>query len=35
MYQDSHNEYLQNMYSGIGTPLQFAAGKGLLDLVKL
>lgn len=35
MYQDSRDEYLQNMYSGIGTPLQLAAGKGLLDLVKL
>jgi ankyrin repeat protein len=35
MYQDSRDEYLQNMYSGIGTPLQLAASKGLLDLVKL
>ena len=35
MYQDSLEEYLQNMYAGIGTPLQLAAGEGLLDLVKL
>lgn len=35
MYQDNLNDYLSNMYSGIGTPLQFAAGKGSLDLVVL
>lgn len=35
MYQDFLDDYLQNMYSGIGTPLQLAAGKGLLDLVQL
>ncbi|KAJ9253248.1 hypothetical protein DTO207G8_4255 [Paecilomyces variotii] len=35
MYQDCLEDYLQNMYAGIGTPLQLAAGKGLSDLVKL
>lgn len=35
MYQDILSDYLQNMYSGIGSPLHLAAGKGLLDLVQL
>ncbi|KAJ9386285.1 hypothetical protein DTO063F5_3799 [Paecilomyces variotii] len=35
MYQDREGDYLMNMYTGIGTPLQLAAGKGFLDLVKL
>ncbi|KAJ9293833.1 hypothetical protein DTO271G3_7460 [Paecilomyces variotii] len=35
IYQDSLDDYLMNMYSGLGTPLQLAAGKGSLDLVKL
>lgn len=35
MYQDREGDYLMNMYTGIGTPLQLAAEKGLLDLVKL
>lgn len=35
MYQDCGDEYHFHMYSGIGTPLHFAAAGGLLDLVKL
>jgi ankyrin repeat protein len=35
MHQDCLEGYLKNMYAGIGTPLQLAAGKGLVDLVKL
>jgi ankyrin repeat protein len=34
MYQDRLEDYYQNMYSGIGTPLHFAAEKGLLNSVK-
>lgn len=34
MYQDRQEDYLRNMHAGIGTPLQLAAGKGLLDVVK-
>jgi ankyrin repeat protein len=35
MYQDRPEAYIQNMYSGLGTPLHFAAGRGLLDVVEL
>jgi hypothetical protein len=35
MYQSCEEEYRYNMYSGIGTPLHYAAGRGLLDSVKL
>lgn len=35
MYQDCGDEYFFHMYSGIGAPLHYAAGKGLLDSVKL
>ncbi|KAJ5819839.1 hypothetical protein N7474_005430 [Penicillium riverlandense] len=35
MYQSCEEEYLCNMYSGIGTPLHYAAGRGLPDSVKL
>jgi ankyrin repeat protein len=34
MYQDKPEDYFINMHAGIGTPLQYAAGKGSLDLVK-
>lgn len=35
MYQNRGEGYFFHMYSGIGAPLHFAAGKGLLDSVKL
>jgi hypothetical protein len=35
MYQNCGDEYYFNMYSGIGTPLHYAAARGLLDSVKL
>ncbi|KAJ5150611.1 uncharacterized protein N7500_010800 [Penicillium coprophilum] len=35
MYQNCGDEYYFHMYSGIGAPLHYAAGKGLLDSVKL
>ncbi|KAJ6090472.1 hypothetical protein N7486_009287 [Penicillium sp. IBT 16267x] len=35
MYQNCGEEYYYHMYSGIGTPLHYAAGRGLLDSVKL
>ncbi|KAJ6151213.1 hypothetical protein N7470_007807 [Penicillium chermesinum] len=35
MYQDCGDEYFFHMYSGIATPLHYAAGKGLLDSVKV
>lgn len=35
MYQNCGDEYFFHMYSGIGIPLHYAAGKGLLDSVKL
>jgi hypothetical protein len=35
MYQSCGDEYYFHMYSGIGAPLHYAAGKGLLDSVKL
>ena len=35
MYQDILDDYLQNMYCGIGSPLHIAAGKDSLDLVHL
>lgn len=35
MYQSCGDGYYFHMYSGIGTPLHFAAGKGLLDSVRL
>lgn len=35
MYQDVLEDYLRNMYCGIGSPLHIAAGKGSLDLVHL
>ncbi|RHZ62026.1 ankyrin repeat domain-containing protein [Aspergillus thermomutatus] len=35
MYQNCGEEYYFHMYSGIGTPLHYAAGRGLLDSVKL
>lgn len=34
MYQDSLDDYLRNMYCGIGSPLHLAAGKGFLDSVQ-
>lgn len=34
MYQNCGDEYYFHMYSGIGTPLHYAAAKGLLDSVK-
>lgn len=34
MYQDCLEDYYRNMYSGIGTPLHHAAGKGFLNTVK-
>ncbi|KAJ6028644.1 hypothetical protein N7540_004220 [Penicillium herquei] len=34
-YQDCGDEYYFNLYSGIGSPLHYAAGRGLLDSVKL
>lgn len=35
MYQNCGDEYYFHMYSGIGAPLHYAAGRGLLDSVKL
>lgn len=35
MYQNCGDEYFFHMYSGIATPLHYAAGKGLLDSVKV
>jgi len=35
MYQNCGDEYYFYMYSGIGAPLHYAAGRGLLDSVKL
>lgn len=35
MYQNCGDEYYYHMYSGIATPLHYAAGKGLLDSVKV
>ena len=34
MYQNCGDEYYFNMYSGIGTPLHYAAARGLLDSVE-
>lgn len=34
MYQNCGDEYFFHMYSGIGSPLHYAAMKGLLDSVK-
>ncbi|KAJ6188487.1 hypothetical protein N7519_003395 [Penicillium mononematosum] len=34
MYQKCGDEYYFHMYSGIGTPLHYAAAKGLLDTVE-
>ncbi|PYI32281.1 ankyrin [Aspergillus indologenus CBS 114.80] len=35
MYQNCGDEYYFNMYSGIGTPLHYAAARGLLDSARL
>lgn len=35
MYQNCGDEYYFDMYSGIGTPLHYAAARGLPDSVKL